>query len=448
MRDLRVAVVGAGPAGIYAADILTKEHETATVDLIERLPAPFGLVRYGVAPDHPRIKEIIKALHRVVGRDRIRFLGNVEYGADLKLEDLRRHYDAVIFATGAITDRELDIPGIDLPGNHGAADFVSWYAGHPDVPRDWPLEARHVAVLGAGNVALDVARMLAKPADEQLTTEIADNVYRGLKANQATDVHVFARRGPAQIKFTPMELRELSHSPAVDVIVHPEGFEIDEASQQAINSNKGTRLMVDTLLKYLEAEPTGAEHRIHIHLCQAPVEVLGTDRVEGLRTERTELQGDGTVKGTGVYVDTPVQAVYRAVGYLSSHLPGVPFDHQAGVIVNDRGRVLDIDDVPLTGLYTTGWIKRGPIGLIGHTKSDAAETIASLLADLDGLPRPEISDPDAILAHLADRGATVVDADGWSRLDAHEQSLGQPHGRERIKVVPREEMIEAATRQP
>jgi ferredoxin--NADP+ reductase len=444
VRDLRVAVVGAGPAGIYAADILTKEHDTATVDLIERLPAPFGLVRYGVAPDHPRIKEIIKALHRVVGRDRIRFLGNVEYGADLKLEDLRRHYDAVIFATGAITDRELDIPGIDLPGNHGAADFVSWYAGHPDVPRDWPLEARHVAVLGAGNVALDVARMLAKPADEQLTTEIADNVYRGLKANQATDVHVFARRGPAQIKFTPMELRELSHSPSVDVIVHPEGFEIDEASQQAINASKGTRLMVDTLLKYLEAEPTGAEHRIHIHLCHAPIEVLGTDRVEGLRTERTELQGDGTVKGTGEYVDTPVQAVYRAVGYLSSHLPGLPFDHQAGVMVNDRGRVLDMDDVPLAGLYVTGWIKRGPIGLIGHTKSDAAETIASLLDDVETLPRPEISDPDAILKHLADRGATVVDAKGWERLDAHEITLGKDQGRERIKIVPREEMLRAA----
>ncbi|WP_343238200.1 FAD-dependent oxidoreductase [Streptomyces sp. SID13031] len=444
VTDLRVAVIGAGPAGIYAADILTKEHDTARVDLIERLPAPFGLVRYGVAPDHPRIKEIIKALHRVVGRDRIRFLGNVEYGVDLKLEDLRRHYDAVIFATGAITDRELAIPGVDLPGNHGAADFVSWYAGHPDVPRDWPLDARHIAVIGAGNVALDVARMLAKPADEQLTTEIADNVYQGLKANQATDVHVFARRGPAQIKFTPMELRELSHSPSVDVIVHPEGFEIDEASQRAINSNKGTRLMVDTLLKYLEAEPTGAEHRIHIHLCHAPVEVLGTDRVEGLRTERTELQGDGTVRGTGEYVDTPVEAVYRAVGYLSSHLPGLPFDHQAGVMTNDRGRVLDMDDVPLVGLYVTGWIKRGPIGLIGHTKSDAAETIASLLNDLDGLPRPEVSDPDAILRHLADRGATVVDAEGWSRLDAHEIALGQDQGRERVKVVPREGMIRAA----
>jgi ferredoxin--NADP+ reductase len=241
-----------------------------------------------------------------------------------------------------------------------------------------------------------------------------------------------------------MELRELSHSPAVDVIVHPEGFEIDEASQQAINSSKGTRLMVDTLLKYLEAEPTGAEHRIHIHLCQAPVEVLGTDRVEALRTEKTELQGDGTVKGTGEYVVTPVQAVYRAVGYLSSQLPGVPFDHQAGVIVNDKGRVLDIDDAPVPGLYTTGWIKRGPIGLIGHTKSDAAETIACLLADQDSLPRPEVTDPDAILAHLADRGATVIDADGWTRLDAHEQTLGQTAGRERVKVVPREDMIKAA----
>lgn len=445
MKDLRIAVIGAGPAGIYAADIVTKEHPGAQVDLIERLPAPFGLVRYGVAPDHPRIKEIIKALRRVLQSERIRFIGNVTYGVDLKLDDLRRHYDAVIFATGAITDRPLDIPGVDLPGNHGAADFVSWYAGHPDVPREWPLEAREVAVLGAGNVALDVARMLAKPADEQLSTEIADNVYQGLKLNQATDIHVFARRGPAQIKFTPMELRELSHSPSVDVIVHPEGFEIDEASQAAISSSKSTRLVVDTLLKHLDAEPTGAPHRIHIHLCHAPVEVLGTDRVEGLRTEKTQLQGDGTARGTGEYVDTPVQAVYRAVGYLSSHLPELPFDHQAGVITNDRGRVLDLDGVPLEGMYVTGWIKRGPIGLIGHTKSDAAETISSLLADLDTLPSPEVSDPDAILTHLKGNGAVIVDAAGWARLDAHEIALGEPHGRERIKVVSREGMLRAAT---
>ena len=231
MRDIRVAVIGAGPAGIYASDILVDEYPQARVDLFDRLPAPYGLVRYGVAPDHPRIKEIIKALRRVLSRDEIRFIGNVHYGTDLKLSDLRRYYDAVVFSTGARADRPLDIPGIELPGSYGAADFVSWYDGHPDVPRTWPLEARSVAVLGAGNVALDIARMLAKPADEQLTTEIPQNVYDGLKANQATEVHVFARRGPAQLKFSPMEFRELSHSPSIDVIVHEEGFEIDEASR-------------------------------------------------------------------------------------------------------------------------------------------------------------------------------------------------------------------------
>lgn len=205
----------------------SKEHRGAEVDVFDRLPAPYGLVRYGVAPDHPRIKEILKALGRVMSNEAIRFFGNVDYGTDVKLDDLRRHYDATIFATGAIRDRGLELPGIDLPGSHGAADFVSWYAGHPDVPDHWPLEAKSVAVIGAGNVALDVARMLAKPADEQLGTEIADSVHRGLSANRATDGHVFARRGPAQVKFTPMELRELSHSPSVDVLVEPEGFEIE-----------------------------------------------------------------------------------------------------------------------------------------------------------------------------------------------------------------------------
>jgi ferredoxin--NADP+ reductase len=400
-------------------------------------------VRYGVAPDHPRIKEIIKALHRVLSRDEIRFIGNVHYGNDIKLSDLRRYYDAVIFSTGARSDRPLDIPGIDLPGSYGAADFVSWYDGHPDVPRDWPLTAKNVAVLGAGNVALDVARMLAKPADEQLTTEIPGNVYRGLAMNQATDVHVFARRGPAQIKFSPMEFRELSHSPSVDVIVHPEGFEIDEASQQAINSSKSTRLVVDTLMRYLDREPTGAPHRIHIHLCQAPVAILGDGRVEGLRTEFGELTGDGTTRGTGEFTDWPVEAVYRAVGYMSSHLADLPFDHHAGVVPHDAGRVLDMDGVAIEGTYVTGWVKRGPVGLIGHTKSDASETIASLLADLPGLPPREVADPDAILAHLSDRGTDYTTWQEWERLDAHEIALGAEQGRERVKVVPREDMIRA-----
>jgi ferredoxin--NADP+ reductase len=330
---------------------------------------------------------------------------------------------------------------VELPQSYGAADFVSWYAGHPDVPRDWPLEAESVAVLGAGNVALDVARMLAKPADEQLRTEIADNVYRGLQSNRAKEIHVFARRGPAHIKFSPMELRELSHSPAVDVLVTDEGFEIDDAGQAEIAANKGTKLVVDTLLKYLEAEPTGAPHRIHIHMMQNPVEILGEDgHVVAIRTERTEYRGDGTVRGTGEYVDTPVQAVYRAVGYLSEALPDVPFDDGSGVIPNEGGRVLD-DDGEAPGLYVTGWIKRGPVGLIGATKSDAKQTIERLLADVGRLPEPEIPGPDGIVEHLEARGVEFTTEAGWALLDAHELSLGEAVGRERIKVVPREEMI-------
>lgn len=443
MRDIRVAVIGAGPAGIYASDILTSEYPQARVDLVDRLPAPYGLVRYGVAPDHPRIKEIIKALRRVLSRDEIRFIGNVHYGTDVKLSDLRRYYDAVIFATGARADRPLNIPGIDLPGSYGAADFVSWYDGHPDLPRNWPLEARDVAVLGAGNVALDIARMLAKPADEQLSTEIAGNVYHGLSLNRATDVHVFARRGPAQIKFSPMEFRELSHSPNIDVIVHPEGFEIDESSQRAINSTKSVKLVVDTMMRYMDREPAGAAHRIHIHLCQSPIAVLGAERVEGLRTERTELMGNGNVRGTGEFTDWPVQAVYRAVGYLSSHLADLPFDHHSGVVPHDAGRVLDMDGALVEGIYVTGWIKRGPVGLIGHTKSDAAETVTSLLADLPGIRPPEVVDPDAILEHVSGNGADYTTWEEWERLDAHEIALGAQQGRERIKVVSREDMISA-----
>ena len=443
MRAPRVAIIGAGPAGIYAADILTKEHESATVDIFDRLPAPYGLVRYGVAPDHPRIKEIVKALRRVLSGDRIRFIGNVDYGTDVDLERLQQHYDAVIFSTGASSDRPLEIPGIDLPGSYGAADFVSWYDGHPDAPRDWPLTAKSVAVIGAGNVALDVARMLAKPADEQLTTEIPDNVYQGLSLNEATDVHVFARRGPAQLKFTPMEFRELSHSPSVDVIVEPEGFEIDEAGQAAINASKSTKLVVNTLLKYLDTEPTGAPHRIHIHLCQAPVEVLGEDAVTGLRTERTEFVGDGNVRGTGETIDWDVQAVYRAVGYYSSPLQNLPFDDARGVVPNEAGRVLDESGEPIAATYVTGWIKRGPVGLIGHTQSDASETIRCLLEDLPSLVAPAVEDEDALLRHLLDSGVDVTLWDDWERLDAQEIALGAGAGRERVKIVSREDMIAA-----
>ncbi|MFI7587668.1 FAD-dependent oxidoreductase [Spongisporangium articulatum] len=447
-RPLRIGIVGAGPAGIYAADILTKAGSgqlPVSIDLIERLPAPYGLVRYGVAPDHPRIKEIIKALRRVLEHPDIRFLGNVNYGSDLKLDDLRRHYDAIIFSTGAMDDRDLDIPGVDLPGSHGAADFVSWYDGHPDVPRTWPLDARSVAVLGAGNVALDVARVLSKTAAEMLTTEIPPNVHAGLLANRATDVHVFARRGPAQVKFSPLELRELAHSPTVDVVVHPEGFEFDEASLQLAQTDKQVKMVMKTLNAWVGQEPTGKPHRLHLHFLENPVEILGTARVEGLRTERQELVGDGTARGTGEFTEWDVQAVYRAVGYRSSHLADVPFDHRRHVVPNAAGRVQDVDGQQVPGVYVTGWIKRGPIGLIGHTKSDASETISCLLEDVATLTPAERPDPDDVTAHLDGLGVRYTTKQGWDLLDAHEVTLGEAQGRARVKVVARDEMVRIST---
>ena len=377
-RPLRVAIIGAGPAGVYAADILTKSQEVqggdfaVSIDLFDQHPAPYGLIRYGVAPDHPRIKGIVNALHKVLDRGDIRFLGNINYGRDLTLSDFRKFYDAVIFSTGAIKDAELNIPGVDLDGSFGGAEFVSWYDGHPDVPRDWPLNATEIAVIGNGNVALDVARVLSKHADDLLTTEIPDNVYAGLKASPVTDVHVFGRRGPAQVKFTPLELRELSHSRDVDIVLYPEDFDFDAASEQQIASNNQTKTMVKTLTNWLvDDEPTGASRRLHLHFLHSPVEITDSPETPGkvanMRFERTELTGEGTVRGTGEFIDYPVQAVYRAIGYFGSELPEVGFDSRRGVIPNEGGRVIDQAGNPVPGIYATGWIKRGPVGLIGNT---------------------------------------------------------------------------------
>ncbi|MBA8825784.1 ferredoxin--NADP+ reductase [Saccharopolyspora lacisalsi] len=441
-RPLRIAIIGAGPAGVYAADSLTKSETPVDIDLIDRQPAPYGLVRYGVAPDHPRIKGIVNALHRILEKPEIRFLGHVDYGVDCKLEDLRHHYDSVVFATGASDDRELNVPGIDLPHSHGASEFISFYDGNPEAARDWTLDSTSVAVVGAGNVALDVARVLAKQPDDLLSTEIPDNVYQALKSSQVTDVHLFARRGPAQTKFTPLELRELDHQPGMELVVHPEGFELDEASEEAIRTNNQVKNVVKTLQDWALRDPReDSARRLHFHFLRRPVEVLGTDRVEGLRTEVMELTGDGNVRGTGEYETQEAQSLYRAVGYLSSPLPDIPFDNDSGTIPHEGGRVLDLDGDHIPGVYTTGWVKRGPVGLIGHTKGDAMETVNNLLADAETAePAPE-PDPSGILELLDERGVAYTTWEGWNRLDAHERALGEARGRERMKVVPREEMV-------
>ena len=441
-RPLRVAVIGSGPAGIYASDLLMKSGRTVEIDLFEQMPAPFGLIRYGVAPDHPRIKGIIASLHRVLDTPTIRLLGNIHIGEDITIAQLHEYYDAVLLATGAVADRDLDIPGENLNGSYGAADFVGFYDGNPRFHRTWNLTATHIAIIGVGNVALDISRILAKTANELHTTEIPDNVYQTLKTNQATHIHIFGRRGPAQAKFTPLELKELDHSPSINVVVDPEDIDYDEASIAARRASKSQDLVCQTLEQYAMREPKDAPHTLHIHLFENPVEILGEDgNVVGLRTERMELDGTGHVQGTGKFTEWPVQAVYRAVGYRSEAITAVPFDHGTAVIPNDGGHVVDPAGEIVPGVYVTGWIKRGPVGLIGNTKSAAKETTDMLIADaLAGRLTPRTATGD-ITEYLEAQGIPYTTWDGWHKLDAHERSLGSAEGRERKKVVEWDEMV-------
>jgi ferredoxin/flavodoxin---NADP+ reductase len=384
----------------------------------------------------------------VLSDERIRFLGNVEVGRDITLDQLHGHYDAVIFSTGSIKDAALEIPGIDLPGSYGAADFVSWYDAHPDVPTTWPLDATSVAVIGNGNVALDVARVLAKHVEDMDHTDIPPQVREGLAAKTITDVHVFGRRGPAQSKFSPLELRELGEAPDVDIITYADDFQVDASTEEWLASHHKHRQVFKVLQGYRDIDPETqtASHRIHLHFLQRPAAVLGDDAVTGLRMERTRLVGDGTIEGTGEHLDYEVQQVYRAVGYFGSPVPGVPFDEVRGVIPHVGGRVIDETGTQVPGLYATGWIKRGPVGLIGSTKSDARETVTNLIADaLDGrLAAPAHPQPESVVSLLEGRGTPVVTWDGWERLSAEEMRRGGLTGREREKVAARLEMLEHA----
>ncbi|KUF06811.1 FAD-dependent oxidoreductase [Leucobacter sp. G161] len=451
MSKMRLAIVGAGPAGIYAADLLLKAERDfeVEIDLFEQLPAPYGLVRYGVSPDHPRIKGIINALRDVLDSGEIRFFGNVRYGQDLTLDDLKQHYNAVIFSTGAIRDAMLGVPGIDAEGSYGAADFVSWFDGHPDVPRTWPLEAASVGVIGNGNVALDVSRMLIKHADDLLVTEIPENVYDGLKANPIEELHLFGRRGPKYVKFTPLELRELGEVRDVDMVIDERDFaHADPYADEVLAKNKQVTVMTRIMDKWRDeqrareaGETEPSSRRLHLHFWSKPVEVVTEEgRVTGLKIERTAPDGEGGIVDTGEFEVIPMQSLYRAVGYFGSPLDEIPFDENRGVIPNDRGRVLDLEGAQIPGVYATGWIKRGPIGLIGHTKSDAMETLERLMEDSTTWWQPEHGDANIIPELLSNRGVPYTNLDGWHRLDEHELSLGEAAGRTRIKVVSRDEM--------
>jgi ferredoxin--NADP+ reductase len=336
------------------------------------------------------------------------------------------------------------VPGIELEGSYGAANFVSWFDGHPDVPRTWPLTAQSTAVIGNGNVALDVARMLAKHADDLLVTEIPANVYDGLKASPVTDVHVFGRRGPAQAKFSPLELRELGELNDVDMVVYDEDFELDAASEQAIATNKQVFVLMKVMNEWRTRETGKASRRLHLHFYAKPLEILddGNGKVAAIRYERMEPDNAGGVRGTGEIREIEIQSLYRAVGYYGSPLADLPFDEKRGVVPNHEGQVQGDDGKIIPGIYATGWIKRGPVGLIGHTKSDAMETIKHVLHDQAQWWAPSSPEEQSVVDLLNERGVTYTDVTGWARLDEHEISLGEAQGRARIKVVDRQEMID------
>jgi ferredoxin/flavodoxin---NADP+ reductase len=431
---LRVAIIGSGPAGVYSAAALV-QHGDVSVDIFERLPCPFGLVRYGVAPDHPKIKSIASALRKTFEEPGVRFLGNVEVGRDLTLQDLHRHYDAVIYTSGAAVDRRLGIPGEDLLGSFSATQFVAWYCGHPDAPLDrFALATRQVAVIGVGNVALDVTRILAKTTQELRSTDLPDHVLEVLGRSQVHDIHLIGRRGPAQAKFSTKELRELGELTAADILVDPADLVLDEASAELAAAEPTVRRNLEVLAEWAQRTPAGRPRRVHLRFRLRPVEVLGTGSVSGLRLEST---------GSGPALTLDVGMVLRAVGYRGVPSPGLPFDGDRGVIPSAAGRVLR-EGAVVSGEYTAGWIKRGPTGVIGTNKSDAAETVASLLQDAGSLPPAPERDPDAVAALLAERGVDVVTWDGWRAIEAAEAELGRAQGRAAVKIADRAALLRAA----
>ena len=447
-RPLRVGIVGAGPAGFFAADALIKQDVPVAVDLFDRLPTPFGLVRYGVAPDHQKIKSVTRLYQKTLDDPRVRFFGHVSYGQDLSLGDLRRFYDAIIYTVGAPSDRPLGIPGEDLPGSISATEFVAWYNGHPDYAELSPdLSVSSVAVVGMGNVAVDVTRILAKTADELVQTDIADHALHALRHSQVKDIYMLGRRGPAQGKFTTKELRELGELTHADVVVDPEDMELDPISEASLAEDRVVAKNVEVLRDFSARPQTGKPRRVHIKFLSSPVAVLGATRVEGLEIEKNELRdrnGALAAVGTGETVTLPVGLVLRSVGYRGVALPEVPFDEERSVIPNVLGRVTETaGGAVVVGEYVAGWIKRGPNGVIGTNKADAAESVRALLSDAPHLARVADADatPEAVERFLEAKGVPFFPFDHWLELDALELEAGRAQGRPRVKLTRVEEML-------
>jgi ferredoxin--NADP+ reductase len=455
-RPLRVAVVGAGPAGFYVAEHLLRRGDLVVdLDMFDRLPTPYGLVRAGVAPDHQKIKAVTAAFDKVAAHPRFRFFGGVELGKDLGVADLRGHVDQIVYTTGAQTDRRMGIPGEDLPGSHPATEFVAWYNGHPDY-RDlqFDLSQERVAVVGVGNVAVDVARVLLRTPEELARTDIADHALEALRRSRVREVHLLGRRGAAQAAFTNPEIKELGELPAADVIVRPEEVELDPLSREALERS-GDRpgvKKVEILQAYARRAPAGKPRRLVLRFLVSPVALLASPAggIAAIRLVRNRLTASATgaiqAQPTDRVEELPVGLVFRSVGYRGVPLPDVPFDDKWGVVLNEKGRVLDPDSKqPRPGEYTAGWIKRGPTGVIGTNKPDAAETVAAMLEDAAAgrtLDPPEPA-PAALERLVRQRQPQYVSYADWRRLDELELARGRASGRPRVKLTRVEEMLVA-----
>ena len=446
-RPARVAIVGSGPSGFYAADVLIKADQDVTIDMFDRLPTPFGLVRGGVAPDHPKIKNVIRIYERTAKDAAFSFLGNVHVGHDVSVAELRAHYDAVIFTCGAETDRSLNISGIELPGSHTATEFVGWYNGHPDyLGRSFDLSQEIAVVIGQGNVAVDVTRVLAKTVDELKNTDIAAHALDALATSKVKEVHLIGRRGPVQAAFTNKEIRELGELADCDLVFNDLGdFELNPASQAELDdaANIGAGRNWKVLEELRARQPAGKSRRIVVHFFRSPRELSGNGRVESLALERNRLAGeagDQWAEGTGGTTTMGCGLFFRSVGYRGVKIPGVPFEARRGVFPNAAGRIVE-DGAPVPGLYAAGWIKRGPSGVIGTNKPDSVETVRKLLEDLPALPGCETPDTAPLCGLLASRNVRVVSYADWQRIDAAEVARGRPHGKPREKFTTIEEML-------
>jgi ferredoxin/flavodoxin---NADP+ reductase len=452
---LRAAIIGSGPAGFYAAAaLLARDFE---VDVYDVLPTPFGLVRAGVAPDHPKIKTVTRAFAKTASHPHFQFIGGVELGSDVTREELLERYHVVIYAAGTSADKRLGIEGEDLPGSHAATEFVAWYNGHPGyTERSFDLSAQRAVVVGNGNVAIDVARMLVLDPDELRPTDTADHAIEALAQARVQEVVLLGRRGPAQAAFTNPELLELGELRRADVVVDPADVALDPLSQAWLDSDAadGTaRRNVEILRRYASQEPSGRSHRIVLRFLRSPLEILGSGRVEGLRVavNRIEVRPDGSLTAvpTGAQETIECGLVLRSIGYRGVAIPGVPFDERAGLIRNAGGRVLGEDGEQLIGEYAVGWIKRGPSGVIGTNKKCANETVAHVLEDVEaGLVHEPAAPVDAagVAEWIHAKVPTAVTWEGWERIDAHETRSGEPLGRPRVKLVRLPDMHEIAAR--